>query len=150
MGRSNALWALSLAVSTTGAGIACAQDFPQKPIRVATTGIGGASDLVARIVAQEISGPLGQQVIVENRAANILPESVAKAPPDGYTLMITGNSVWTSPLLQKTNYDPVKDFAPMSLLVTQPNLLVVHPSLPVTSVRQLVALARARPGDLNY
>jgi tripartite-type tricarboxylate transporter receptor subunit TctC len=75
---------------------------------------------------------------------------VAKAPPDGYTLMVTAQSLWTAPLLQKTAYDPVKDFAPISLLFTQPNVLLVHPSLPVTSVRQLVALAKARPGELNY
>lgn len=145
-----ALWTLSLVLAVMGADIACAQTFPQKPIRLVTTGTGGASDLASRIIAQEISAPMGQQVIVENRAANILPEIVAKAPPDGYTLMVTANSVWTQPLLQKTAYDAVKDFVPISLLVTQPNLLVVHPSLPVTSVRQLVALAKARPGDLNY
>ena len=146
----NALWALSLVLVFMGAGMACAQDFPQKPIRLVTTGTGGASDLASRIIAQEISAPLGQPVVVENRAANILPEIVANAPPDGYTLMVTGNSVWTAPLLRKTGYDPVKDFVPISLVITQPNLLVVHPSMPVTSVRQLVALAKARPGELNY
>jgi tripartite-type tricarboxylate transporter receptor subunit TctC len=151
MSRSqNVLWTLSLVLGLMGANIACAQNFPQKPIRLVTTGIGGSSDLASRIIAQEISAPLGQAVIVENRAANILPESVAKAPPDGYTLMVTAGVLWTAPLLERTAYDPLKDFLPISLLVTQPNLLVVHPSMPVTSVRQLVALAKARPGELNY
>ena len=76
------------------ADMACAQNFPQKPIRLATTGTGGSSDIASRIIAQEISAPLGQPVIVENRAANVLPESVAKAPADGYTLMITVNRKW--------------------------------------------------------
>ncbi len=137
-------------MALVAAHMACAQNFPQKPIRLATTGTGGSSDIASRIIAQEISAPLGQPVIVENRAANVLPELVAKAPADGYTLMITGNSVWTAPLVQKTSYDAAKDFVPISLLLTQPNVLVVHPSMPVTSVRQLVALAKARPGELNY
>ncbi len=145
-----ALWTLPLMLALLVADPACAQNFPQRPIRIVTTGTGGASDTSSRIIAQEISVPLGQPVIVENRPTAVLPEFVAKAPADGYTLMITANVLWTAPLLQKTAYDPAKDFAPISLLLTQPSVLVVHPSMPVKSVSQLVALAKARPGDLNY
>ncbi len=134
----NALRALPLILGVLGAHGAYAQNFPHKPIRLATTGIGGPSDLTSRIIAQEISGPLGQPVIVENRATNILPESVAKAPPDVYAFMITGGSMWTAPLLQKTGYDPVKDFTPVSLLVSQPNFSA--------SVR---TSSRARPNGLR-
>ncbi len=124
--------------------------FPSKPVRFVTTGVGGPSDLVARIVAQGVTAPLGQPVVVENRASNVLPEIVAKAPADGYTLMITTGVLWTAPLLQSVSYDPLRDFMPVSLLISQPTILVTHPSLPVKSVKELIALAKARPGELNY
>src|SRR5689334_321074 len=91
-----------LVIAVVGADIACAQTFPQKPIRLVTTGVGGSSDTASRLIAQEISAPLGQPVVVENRPTAILPEFVAKAPPDGYTLMITANVLWTAPLVEKT------------------------------------------------
>src|SRR4029077_16423430 len=80
----------------------------------------------------------------------IANETVMKAPPDGYTLLVTGIAFWIAPLLQNASYDPVRDFLPISLLVTQPNVVVVHPSLPVKSVKELIALTKARPGELNY
>jgi tripartite-type tricarboxylate transporter receptor subunit TctC len=126
------------------------QDYPTKSIRVVTSGLGGGNDFKARLIAQGITGYLGQQVIVDNRP-NVIPnEIVARAAPDGYTLLLNGNPMWTQPLLEKTSYDPVKDFSPITLVSTEPSVLVVHPSLPVKSVRELIALAKARPGELNY
>ncbi len=127
-----------------------AQTFPGKPIRMISTEPGGGADFAARLIAQSISGPLGQPVIVDNRGPILSIETAAKAPPDGYTLLFHGSTVWLAPLLQSTSYDPVRDFAPLTMVASSPNILVVHPSLPVKSVRDLVALARARPGELNY
>ncbi len=95
--------------------------------------------------------PLGEQVLVDNRPSGIMSgELVARASPDGYTLRVTGNSPWIGPLLQDTPCDPVKDCLPITAAVTSPNVLIVHPSLSVRSVKELLALARARPGELNY
>ena len=133
-----------------GAGVVTGQDYPIKPIRILAGSVGGNSDTTARLIAQGISVPLGQPVIVENRPANLIPEIVAKAPPDGYLLFITGGVAWISPLLQNTPYDPVRDFAPITFATSSPDLLVVHPSMPVKSVKELIALAKTRPGVLNY
>ena len=128
-----------------------AQQYPTKPIRVISSLPGGVTDFTARVVAQELTRALGQQVIVDSRGSGVVTaEIVAKAPPDGYTLLITGSSFWIGPLLRKTSYDPIKDFPPVSLLVNSPNILVVHPSLPAKSVKELIALASAKPGTLNY
>jgi tripartite-type tricarboxylate transporter receptor subunit TctC len=115
-----------------------------------TTGVGSTTDFMSRLIAQGLTGTLGQQVIVDNRADNIAQEIVAKAPPDGYTLLVTGTGFWVEPLLHKTNYDPVKDFSPVILATRAPNVLVVHPSLPAKSVTELIALAAAKPGQLNF
>ena len=138
-------------VATLTAGIASAQTYPIKPVRIVTSEPGGSNDFAARVVAQELSVALGQQVIVENRPAGIIPgEIVSRAAPDGYTLLFIGSSFWVGPLMQKTPYDPVKDFAPVSLVNRAPTILVVHPSLPVNSVQELIALAKRRPGELDY
>ena len=129
---------------------ALAQTFPSKPIRMLTGSAGGSNDFIARIITQGLAGPLGQPVVVENRSALVSAENVAGAAPDGHTLLLNGSTVWLLPFLQKTPYDPVKDFAPVTLLSSQPNILVVHPSLPVKSVKELIALAKAKPGELNY
>ena len=126
-----------------------AQNYPNKVIRIATAAVGSANDLVARIIAQELTRSLGQQVIVENRGG-LAPEVVARASPDGYTLLFYGSSVWLLPLMRHENYDPVVDLAPVTLAVNSPNVVVVHPSLPVKSIKELIALAKARPGELNY
>ena len=145
------VWVISLAM--LGAGVASGQEFPNKAIRIVSTGAGGGNDFVARIIAQALTGNLGQQVIVENRpGANgiIAAQTVAKAAPDGYTLLNYSGGFWLLPFLQKVPYDPVKDFSPVTLAVSSPSILVVHASLPVKSVKELIALAKARPGDLNY
>jgi tripartite-type tricarboxylate transporter receptor subunit TctC len=127
------------------------QTYPEKPIRVVTTVPGGSLDLTARVIAPRLSERLGQQVIVDNRGGVISMELVAKAPADGYTLLLASASLWTSQFLRDdVPWDPLKSYAPISLLVTSPNILLVHPSLPVNSVKELVALARSRPAALNY
>ena len=126
------------------------QEYPNKSIRIVTAPAGGGSDLISRLIAQGISGPLGQPVIVDNRAGVIPGEIVSRAPPDGYTLLAAGGSFWIEPFLQKSPYAPVKDFAPVTLATWSPNILAVHPSLPVKSVKELIALARAKPGDLHF
>ena len=127
------------------------QDYPNKPIRIITGPAGAGSDLTARQIAQGISGPLGQPVITENRASTFLAaEAVSKAPPDGYALVVQGASLWIQPLLRKMPYDVVRDFSPISLLAREVSIVAVHPSVPAQSVKELIALAKARPGELNY
>lgn len=134
-------------VATTASG----QTYPIKPIRVITAAAGASSDFTARLVAHGISASVGQPVIVDNRAGGVIPGAVvSQAAADGYTLLISANSLWIGALLQKTPYDPVRDFLPVSVVLSQPNILVVHPALPVNSVKDLIALAKARPGELNY
>ncbi len=133
------------------AGAASGQDkYPNRVVRIVTATPGSNHDWGARLVAQELTPRLGQRVIVENRGS-IAVEHVAKeVQPDGYTLLFYGAYAWLQPLFTKVNWDPVGDLAPITLAMTSPNLLVVHPSLPVKSVKELIALAKARPGDLNY
>jgi len=138
------------------AGHAAAQQYPARPIRM-IVGFppGGGTDIIGRIVAQKLSESLGQQIVVENRggATGMLgAELAAKAPPDGYTIMmahIAAISILPS-LYVKMAYDSAKDFAPITLAAIGPNLLVVHPSVPAKNVRELIALAKARPGQLQY
>lgn len=121
-------------------------------MRIVTSGVGGAGDVAARIIGQGITPALGQQVIIDNRASGTTPvETVVRMPADGYTLLLYGSTVWLGPLLRpNVPYDPLKDFVPLTLAVTSPNVLLVHPSLPVKSVKDLIALARAKPGAVNY
>jgi tripartite-type tricarboxylate transporter receptor subunit TctC len=138
------------AVSTQAAAAGAAAMYPNKSIRIVTTEIGAGNDLLARIVAQGIAGPLGQPVIVENRATTVSGVITAQAVPDGYTLLLAANASWLGQFLQDMPYDAVRDFAPVSTVSNQPVVLVVHPSLPAKSVKELIALARARPGELFY
>ncbi len=150
-GLSSAWVSLLSGLSIAGGAVAAlAQDYPARPIRLVTSAVGGAGDVVSRTIAQAISGPLGQPVVVDNRGALPGIEAVARARPDGYTLLLTSNIFWLLPLLNKVSFDPLKDFTHIALTVTTPNVIVVHPSLPAKSVRELVALARARPGELNF
>ena len=124
--------------------------YPAKFIRVVTATPGSNHDWGARIVAQELTPRIGQRVIVENRGSIAVEYVAREAPPDGYTLLFYGAYAWLQPLLAKVSWDPVEDLAPITLAISSPNVLVVHPSLPVKSVRELIALAKARPGALNY
>ena len=132
-----------------------AQTFPVKPIRlIVPFAPGGSTDILARIVAQKLTEAWGQQVIVENRPGGgtvIGTDIVAKSAPDGYTLVMTSTSTVTAPsLVRKLPYDTLRDLAPVIQLVSTPNALVVHPSLPVKSVRELIALARSRPDQIAF
>ncbi len=141
----------TIAISALLAFPAHAQTYPAKPVRIITSGVGGADDVASRIVAQGLAAVLGQQVIVDNRASGPLPVEVTlKSPADGYTLMLYGSTVWLGPYLRNNAPDPLKDFAPITLAATAPNILVVHPSLPVKNVKELIALATIHPGALNY
>jgi tripartite-type tricarboxylate transporter receptor subunit TctC len=127
-----------------------AQDsWPGKVIRIVTAAPGSNNDWGARLLADEIAPSLGQRLIVENRGG-LAAEVVAKSPPDGYTVLFYGPAAWTLQLFRPVGYDPVRDLAPVTLAMSSPIVLVTHPSLPVRSVKELIALARARPGDLNY
>jgi tripartite-type tricarboxylate transporter receptor subunit TctC len=142
------MFALSLAVC---AQVACAQDYPSKTVRIVTSGAGSGGDFTARIIAQGVAPALGQSVIVDNRAGSLIAsETASKAPPDGYTLLVNGASFWVIPFMQKVSYDPVRDFTPISLAERGSMLIAVHPSVPVRSIKELIALARSKPGELNY
>ena len=141
---------LSVAIMVLCAAAGRAQDhYPSKIVRIVTAAPGSNNDWGARLLGDEISPSLGHRVIVENRGG-LAAEVVAKAQPDGYTVLFYGPAAWTLQLFRGVGYDPVRDLAPVTLAMSSPIVLVVHPSLPVKSVQELIALARARPGDLNY
>lgn len=133
-----------------------ALQYPAKPIRmIVTSAAGSGPDITARIVGQKLTGSLGQPVVIENRpgaGGSIAAELVAKAPPDGYTLVMAsaGSHAVSPALYPKLSWDPIRDFVPITIVSVAPNILIVHPSLPVKSVRELIALARARPGELSF
>jgi tripartite-type tricarboxylate transporter receptor subunit TctC len=144
--------ALAFAVSCTGA---AAQSYPAGPVRVIVPfPAGGGVDTTGRLIGQRLADTLGRPFVIDNRpGANgmIGSELTAKAPKDGYTLMVNGaNFVTTPSLYGKVTYDPIRDFDAVSLISIAPNVLVVHPSLPAKSVKELMALARARPGEVNF
>ncbi|MEO7727785.1 MAG: tripartite tricarboxylate transporter substrate binding protein [Burkholderiales bacterium] len=145
-----AVLGLCAAVSTAGAA-----EYPGRSIRyIVPQGAGGSSDTLARLVTQKLSESLGQQVVVDNRpgaTGNIGTEIAARAAPDGYTLLQVATSLATNPALSvKMPFDAVRDFAPITLLSQSPNLWIVHPSLPARNMRELIALAKTRPGEINY
>jgi tripartite-type tricarboxylate transporter receptor subunit TctC len=135
--------------------VAQAQPYPSRPIRlVIPFSPGGATDVPGRLITQKLAERFGQQIIVDNRpgaGSAIGSEIVARAQPDGYTLLLTGTPFAVIPALYpKLAFDPAKDFAPVMQVALAPNVLVVHPSLPVRSVKELIALAQAQPGRINY
>ncbi len=153
--------AIVSALSLTAGAIVCAptawgQAYPNKPVRlVIAQAAGSATDTAGRIIAQKLSELLGQQVIVDNRAGAgglLGTEMAAKAPPDGYTLLLSNISTHgvNPALYKKLPYDAVKDFTPVSLATITPNVLVVHPSVPVRNTKEFIAFAKARPGQLNF
>ena len=131
-----------------------AQPYPSKPVRIIVPfPPGGGVDVVARVVGRKLSDTLAQPVIVENRggaSATLGADVVAKAPPDGYTIGLFTSTLLMTPALQKVPYDTIKDFSPVILFATVPNILVVHPSLPAKNLQDLMRLARARPGELTH
>jgi tripartite-type tricarboxylate transporter receptor subunit TctC len=149
---------LPIAVCALGAMIApqvgAQERYPAKTVRlVVPFAPGGGADISARTIAQKLTERLGQQFVVDNRpggGGNLGTEQVAKASPDGYTLLLVSSSYGANPSLYKLTFDPVAGFEPITLVSQQPFIAVVHPSLPVKSIRELVALARARPGELAF
>ena len=132
------------------AGTASGQGFPSRPIRMITSAPGGGTDFIGRLITPGLLENLGQQVIIDNRGL-VGVEVVAKATPDGYTLLIYGAALFLLPLMRSNApYDAVRDFMPISQTDQAPNVLVVHPSVAASSVKELIALAKARPGELNY
>ena len=125
--------------------------YPYQSIRMVTSARAGSADLVARVLAREIAQSLGQPVTVENRATAAATADIANARPDGHSLLVTGGALWNGSLMGDTSArDVFRDFTPITLATSDPNILVVHPSLPVHSVEELIALARSRPGELVY
>jgi tripartite-type tricarboxylate transporter receptor subunit TctC len=131
-------------------GVTHAQDYPLRPVRIVTATPGGGNDYLARIIAPALGGVLGQQVIVDNRPSRLVGGIVARATPDGYTLVVGGGTMQFVPLMEKADYELLTDFAPISQLERSPNVLVVQPTLKVNTVKELVALARSKPGALLY
>jgi len=145
---------MALAAATAGAAFAQA-GYPSKPVRmVVPSSAGGGTDIVARIIAPELSKRLGQQVVIDNRpgaGTMIGIEVAAKSPPDGYTLLMGLSTLAiNSALYKKVPYDPQRDFAPITQAVSSASIIVVHPSIPVKTLKELIAFARARPDQLNY
>ena len=147
---------VAVALAVLAAGAAGADVYPSKPIRfVVAFPPGGGTDLVARTIAPRLAERLAQQVVVDNRpgaGGNLGTEIVAKSAPDGYTMLMgsVGPLAINASLFARMPFDPLKDLAPVTLAASTPNVLVVHPSLPVTTVQELIALAKARPGAINF
>ncbi len=147
---------LAVLLAALSAATADAQSYPNKPIRfVVPFPAGGIADIMARVIGQKLTDAWNQPVVVENRTGaggNIGADIVAKSPPDGYTLVMgsIGTHAVNVSLFSKLPYDPIRDFAPVALVIEAEGLLVLHPSVPVKTVKELIALARARPGQLVY
>ena len=131
------------------AGSAFSQNFPTKPVRIVSGST--SQEYIARLIAQEISGPLGQPVIVDTRPSVVIAaETVARSQPDGHTVVLSGTTFYVTPSIRKMSYDPIKDFTPLTMVGKAPLVLYVTPSLPVKSVKELIAYAKAKPGELNH
>ncbi|MGZ8211866.1 MAG: Bug family tripartite tricarboxylate transporter substrate binding protein [Burkholderiales bacterium] len=141
-------WLLPV-VMTAAAGSLSAQPYPTKPVRIVTAAAGGGSDHATRLIATHLAAVLGQQVIVDNRGL-LAADIAAKAPPDGYTLLLSGQTLWLLPFMRENVASSASDFTPITTATEAANILAVHPALPAKSVKELVALARARPGELNF
>jgi tripartite-type tricarboxylate transporter receptor subunit TctC len=138
------------AAALLGAGVAAGQNYPNKPVRLVTGEPGGPNDFVSRLIAAGLGDSLGQPVSVDNRGGAVVAgELVAKAAPDGHTLLAAGSTLWLLPFLRdRVAWDPLNDFLPVTLTSSAPNILAVHPSLPVKNVTGLLGLAKSRPGQL--
>jgi tripartite-type tricarboxylate transporter receptor subunit TctC len=151
MKKSSALLAAGLLLALVSG---AAAQYPDRPVRlIIPFPPGGSNDVVGRLVANQLSEKLGHKVFVDNRggAGGVLgTEAAANAAPDGYTLLVVSIAHAVNPALYKLNYDPIKSFAPISIMATGPNVLAVNPTLPVKSVKELVALAKEKPGSIDY
>lgn len=143
------LQGLLVALATIIVSNVWAQAYPTKPVRIITAAAGGGSDHATRVIATPLGAALGQQVIVDNRGL-LAADVAAKAPADGYTLLLSGQTLWLLPFMRENVASNVTDFTPITTATEAANILVVHPALPVKSVKELVTLAKARPGDLNF
>ena len=147
-------WTMAAVLLLALAPAAAADDYPNRPVRlIIPFPPGGSNDVVGRLVAQQLSAKLGQQVYVDNRSGaggTIGTEACATATPDGYTICVISIAHAVNPALYSLKYDPIKSFTPISIFATGPNVLVVNPTSPVKSVKELVALAKQKPGELNY
>src|SRR3990172_10084006 len=114
------VWIFSIGMTVLGTGVVYGQTYPNKPIRIVTSPVGGINDTYTRLIAQGISGPLGQPVVIENRPTLVITDIVAQATPDGYTAVVNGMDVWLGPLTRKTSYNALKDLAPISMLGSTP------------------------------
>ncbi len=143
---------VSAAVMVLGTPATYGQLEPNRPLRIVASGFGGGTDFVARVVASGLDAALGRPVVVDNRGSGVMPADVtSKASPDGHTLLVsTGGLLWVLPLIQKAPFDPMKDFVPISIVASFPTVLAVNASVPANSVKELIALAKAKPGTLNY
>jgi tripartite-type tricarboxylate transporter receptor subunit TctC len=140
-------------MAALAAGAAEVKEYPSRPIRIVTAEIGGGNDFAARNIAQGIMPALGKAVVVENRGGSVVVSAqiVGKAQPDGHTLLLYGNNLWILPFMRdQVPYDPVKDFAPISVVSSSPCVLIVHPSIAARTAGDLIALAKAKPGALNF
>jgi tripartite-type tricarboxylate transporter receptor subunit TctC len=146
-------WAVFAVVVAAGT-VAAAQDYPNRPVRlIIPFPPGGSNDVVGRVFASHLSTQLGKQVVVDNRsgAGGVVGTDIAaKSPPDGYTLLVISLAHAVNPWLYKLSYDPIKSFTPIGIMASGTNVLVVHPDLPVQSVKDLLAMAKQKPGDLQY
>ncbi|HEY4373778.1 MAG TPA: tripartite tricarboxylate transporter substrate binding protein [Burkholderiales bacterium] len=141
---------LACAVTAAQQALAQAQAYPNRPIRILAGEPGSAPDVSARVIAQAISGPLGQQVYVENHPSILTGDLAFHSAPDGYTLLQNGSTHWLSPFTQKVSWDPLKDFAPITITDRAPAVLVVQPGFAAKTVGDVIAMAKAKPGTLDY
>ncbi len=146
------LKALSVCALVFVASTALGQNYPDKPIRIVAPGAGGGADVALRLLAQPLGTGLGQSIVVDNRGGNIVStvSPVIKAAPDGYTLLFYGSGLLLYPMMSPGSFDIFKDFTPITLVDSSPSVLVVHPSIPVNSVKEIIAFAKSHPGALNY
>jgi tripartite-type tricarboxylate transporter receptor subunit TctC len=153
-GTPHGLIALAMAMFAAAAGTAIGADYPERPVRlIVPFPPGGSNDIVARVIGQQLMERIGKPVVIDNRGGAggmIGTDTAVHSIPDGYTLLIISVAYAYNPWLYKLNFDPVKDVAPVAQLGTGPNSMVVHPSVPANSVKELIALAKAKPGVLNY
>jgi len=153
-----ARFALTCVAAMTSAALQCAatvanaQTYPNRPIRMIVSGVGGSSNFAARLIGPALSEKLGQQVVIDNRGTGIVAiEIAAKSAPDGYTFILNGSLLWLMPFMREgLSYEPLRDFTPVVLVIRAPNVLTVHPNVAARSVQELIALAREKPGALNY